>query len=145
MYISESRDLTLNRVNSTQSVRIRNLEGEVSRLLAENLELKEEIIRIHEETATELGTKALKQVETLKERLEEKLKDLGGVLQEFGEISVRPGRHGRALQQLSRPRDLGALARQRPLRLRVAVDDPVAEGRLPVIDEERRSSQDLSR
>ena len=61
-FIRQNREIA--RVNSTQSLRIRNLEAEISRLLAENIALREQAINSAQEAdrwrtsyrlATEVG------------------------------------------------------------------------------------------
>ena len=74
------------RVNSTQSIRIRNLESDVSRLLSENVSLREQIIKLHyeDEKSTELAV--FDGVKTVKGKLEAKLSELGVFIQELGNV-----------------------------------------------------------
>ena len=74
------------RVNSTQSIRIRNLESEVSRLLSENVSLREQIIKLHHEAETSTGLIVLESVNTVKGNLEVKLSELGKLVQELGNV-----------------------------------------------------------
>ena len=80
------RLIRLCRVNSTQSVRIRNLEGEVSRLLSENVSLREQVIKLHYEVENNPGRSGWDKVDGLKQQLETRLAELGGLLQELGDI-----------------------------------------------------------
>ncbi|KAI4261252.1 MAG: hypothetical protein L6R42_003542 [Xanthoria sp. 1 TBL-2021] len=70
-------------VNSTQSIRIRTLESEISRLLSENIALREEVIRLQFEIDNHVG---LGNISTVKARLEAKLLELGGLVQELGNV-----------------------------------------------------------
>ncbi len=74
------------RANSTQSVRIRNLECEVSRLLGENVSLREESIRLQHEVEKNTSKHVLEEVDTVKVKLEAKLSELGTLLRELGDV-----------------------------------------------------------
>lgn len=78
----------MKRVNSTQSVRIRNLEGDVSRLLSENLTLRERIISLHHEVEKRPGRAMLDGMSAVKGRLESKLTELGELVQELGAVTA---------------------------------------------------------
>lgn len=78
----------MKRVNSTQSVRIRNLEGDVSRLLSENLALRERIISLHHEVEKRPGRAMLDGISVVKGRLEAKLTELGELVQELGVVTT---------------------------------------------------------
>ena len=78
----------MKRVNSTQSVRIRNLEGDVSRLLSENLILRERIINLHHEVEKRPGRAMLDGISAVKGRLEAKLTELGELVQELGVVTT---------------------------------------------------------
>lgn len=71
------------RVNSTQSIRIRTLESEISRLLSENIALREEVIRLQFEIDNHVGSG---NISTVKARLDVKLLELGGLVQELGNV-----------------------------------------------------------
>lgn len=74
------------RVNSTQSIRIRNLESEVSRLLSENVSLREQIIKLRYEAEKSTELAAFDSVNTVKSELEAKLSELGALVQELGNV-----------------------------------------------------------
>ena len=81
------RDLTdLNRANSTQSLRIRNLENEISRLLAENIAFREQCIKLQYELDNDPGRGTLERVGNIRSRLEAKLTELGSMLEELGAV-----------------------------------------------------------
>ena len=77
------------RANSTQSLRIRNLESEVSRLLAENIAFREQCIKLQYELDNGPGRDAMEGVGNIKGRLEAKLTELGGLVQELGIVAER--------------------------------------------------------
>ena len=129
------------RVNSNQSVRIRNLETEVSKLLGENLELKEQAIKLQEGLDKHPTPVSWKEVKVLKQRLETKIRDFSGLLQELDDVHQRQGGQGKAKQNSYNTTSPGQLARQKPIRAKLAFIDAQAEDRLPPISEERRSSQ----
>ena len=74
------------RANSTQSLRIRNLESEVTRLLSENVSLREQVIKLHHEAEKVTGKAVLEGVDVVKLKLEAKLAELGGLVQELGNV-----------------------------------------------------------
>ncbi|KAL8671860.1 MAG: hypothetical protein Q9168_003650 [Polycauliona sp. 1 TL-2023] len=80
-FVRQNREIA--RVNSTQSIRIRTLESEISRLLSENIALREEVIRLQFEVDNSGG---LGSVITVKSQLEAKLRELGGLVQELGNV-----------------------------------------------------------
>ncbi|KAL8910158.1 MAG: hypothetical protein Q9171_004536 [Xanthocarpia ochracea] len=78
-FVRQNREIA--RVNSTQSIRIRSLESEISRLLSENIALREEVIRLQFEIDNN-GSSG--NFSTVKGRLETKLLELGALVQELG-------------------------------------------------------------
>lgn len=74
------------RANSTQSLRIRNLESEISRLLAENIAFREQCIKLQYELDNGPGGGAMEIVGEIRGRLEAKLTELGCLVQELGVI-----------------------------------------------------------
>ncbi|CAF9910231.1 MAG: hypothetical protein ALECFALPRED_006429 [Alectoria fallacina] len=81
-FVRQNREIA--RANSTQSLRIRNLESEVTRLLSENVSLREQIIKLHYEAEKTTGRAVLEGVKVVKGKLEAKLAELGGLVQELG-------------------------------------------------------------
>ena len=77
------------RINSTQSIRIRSLEVEISRLLAENLALREQVIKLQGEVERRSTRNTLHNVGLVKGKLETKLAELGNLVLELGEIQSR--------------------------------------------------------
>ena len=74
------------RANSTQSLRIRTLESEVTRLLSENVSLREQMIKIRYETEKSTGRAVLEYVDNMKGKFEAKLAELGGLVEELGNV-----------------------------------------------------------
>ena len=83
--------LTLRRANSTQSLHIRNLESEVSRLLSENVSLREQTIKLQYEIEKNNGQSIEDNVTSVKAKLEEKLAELGGLVKELGQVQKVTG------------------------------------------------------
>lgn len=84
-FIRQNREIA--RVNSTQSLRIRNLEAEISRLLAENIAIREQAINIAQESEKwRAACKATKEISNLKSRLEVKLQEVSNIVTELGEL-----------------------------------------------------------
>ncbi|KAG9695662.1 hypothetical protein KCU95_g11050, partial [Aureobasidium melanogenum] len=83
-FVRQNRELAKN--NSAQCLRIRALECEVSRLLAENLDLREDIVHLQaqlSETRPRLDNSALVSV---KDQLQAKLLEFGALVSELGQI-----------------------------------------------------------
>jgi hypothetical protein len=74
------------RINSTQCIRIRNLENEVSRLLAENLGLREQILRLQTEADSRSSQEVVDHVNAIKSNLEAKLLELGILVTKLGDV-----------------------------------------------------------
>ena len=80
----------LPRTNSTQSIRIRNLETEGSRLLAENLSLREQVIQLQAALENQSNRPSAENIDAVKDRLEAKIQELGSLVAELGQIQ-KPG------------------------------------------------------
>ncbi|KAI9835579.1 MAG: hypothetical protein M1819_002030 [Sarea resinae] len=93
-FVRQNREIA--RANSTQSLRIRNLESETSRLLAENISLREQIIKLQSELDNNnKNRRYFNHVEDVKDRLAGKMAELGFLVSELGE-----------LQKLHQPKDI---------------------------------------
>lgn len=86
-FIRQNRDIA--RANSTQSLRIRNLENETSRLLAENLVLREQILRLQSDLEADKAQQIVDNTRATKSQLEEKLAELSTLISGLG---VEPAR-----------------------------------------------------
>jgi hypothetical protein len=95
--------LTVNRTNSTQSVRIRNLENEGSRLLAENLSLREQVIQLQSALEQQSTGASVDNINAVRDKLEAKIQELGGLVAELGQIQ-NPERQRRCKSQTAATR-----------------------------------------
>ncbi|KAH0307566.1 hypothetical protein KCU71_g9074, partial [Aureobasidium melanogenum] len=85
-FVRQNRELAKN--NSAQCLRIRALECEVSRLLAENLDLREDIVHLQaqlSESRPRIDNSALVSV---KDQLQAKLLEFGALVSELGQIQI---------------------------------------------------------
>ena len=90
-FIRQNREIA--RVNSTQSLRIRNLEAEISRLLAENIALREQAIYSAQEAERWRSSQKLtKEVDILKDRFESKLLEVNALVTELGSLPEKVAR-----------------------------------------------------
>jgi len=95
-FIRQNREIA--RVNSNQSQRIRNLEIEISRVIAENATLRQEVIAAQAEAERWRQTRSMNdELLELKDRLEMKLKDVVALVGEITDVpekamSRRPSR-----------------------------------------------------
>ncbi|KAI8934081.1 hypothetical protein NX059_008844 [Plenodomus lindquistii] len=74
-FLRQNRELA--KTNSQQSIRIRSLENDCSRLLAENLALREQVLNLHNNIESR---PALDHIDAVKNELEAKLLELGGLV-----------------------------------------------------------------
>ncbi|KAI9055620.1 hypothetical protein LZ554_000564 [Drepanopeziza brunnea f. sp. 'monogermtubi'] len=86
-FMRQNRDIA--RANSTQSLRIRSLENEISRLLADNLGLRAEIIRLHGEIENGKAQLIMDHTGHVKSQLEAKILEIGALLSGLGEPSPK--------------------------------------------------------
>lgn len=90
-FVRQNREIA--RVNSIQSVRIRNLESEVSRLLVENVALREEAISANKELEKANGSPRFgDEISSVKGKLEAKLLELSGLVADLGSLPQK-GQH----------------------------------------------------
>ena len=78
------------RTNSAQSVRIRSLESEVSSILAENLELRERVIKLQSDLDLDLRpeTHLLDSLDPLQTEVQSKLVELGDLVKYLGKVHI---------------------------------------------------------
>jgi hypothetical protein len=81
----QNRDIA--RANSAQSLRIRNLENETSRLLAENLGLREQILQLQNELENGNAQRIADNTSIVKSQLEAKLLEIGALVTSLGGVS----------------------------------------------------------
>jgi hypothetical protein len=85
-FMRQNRDIA--RANSTQSLRIRNLENETSRLLAENLGLREQILRLQTELQNGRAQRVADHTSIVKSQLETKLLEISALVKGLGDESA---------------------------------------------------------
>lgn len=131
----QNRDIA--RANSTQSLRIRNLENETSRLLAENLDLREQILRLKSELDNGKAQRIVDQTGEIKSQLEAKLLEIGALIGSLGQEPA-PTKKSPKAGRISRT-SLGQSPDQRNWKNMVTLSEAVAgqEGRLPPILENK--------
>lgn len=127
------------RANSTQSVRIRNLECEISRLLGENASLREQVIKLHYEAEKSASKSVLENVDTVKSKLEAKLSELGALVKDLGFIKKsaenQHAQRRKSVNMSSPKRSPDRRIWKNTLTLSEAVGG--ADGRLPPIMEDK--------
>ncbi|RAR14810.1 shugoshin family protein [Stemphylium lycopersici] len=102
-FLRQNRELA--KTNSTQSIRIRSLENDCSRLLAENLALREQVLNLHN---TVESRPAFDHIDAVKLQLETKIQELGGLV--AGLAQMKNGREkdtGRRKSQMLAKRRSG--------------------------------------
>ncbi|KAF2273207.1 uncharacterized protein EI97DRAFT_384069 [Westerdykella ornata] len=83
-YLRQNRELA--KINSQQSIRIRNLENEGSRLLAENLSLREQVLQLQNTLEARSNRPSIEDIGDVKSRLETKLAEFGNLVAELGQL-----------------------------------------------------------
>ena len=98
------------RSNSTQSLRIRDLESEVSRLLAENLNLREAVVSLEHQVQkreVEGQQQVVDHVEDITRRLNAKMQEFGGLVTELRGVRSESVMHVRKEKRaIRRERDV---------------------------------------
>lgn len=77
-FMRQNRDIA--RANSAQSLRIRNLENETSRLLADNLGLREQVLRLQLELDDGKARRIADSTSIIKAQLEVKMLEIGALI-----------------------------------------------------------------
>lgn len=89
------------RINSIQSLRIRNLESEISHLLSENVSLRERVISLGQELERLDEAKSFRDgVHSVKSKLDAKLAELGSLVADLG---VMPHKCGNPCNPKAKP------------------------------------------
>lgn len=133
-FLRQNRDIA--RANSTQSLRIRNLENETSRLLAENLSLREQIIQLQSQLENGKLQRIANQAGNIKLQLESKLLEIGALITGLGdEAPKKKSPQGGKITSASPSRSPD----QRNWKNMCTLSEAVAgqEGRLPPIPENK--------
>jgi hypothetical protein len=90
------------RTNSQQSIRIRSLENDCSRLLAENLSLREQVLHLQNTLELQPSRPSFKNIDAVKAKLEAKMMELGGLVAELGQMKKTEDRPRRKSQLATR-------------------------------------------
>ena len=140
-FIRQNREIA--RVNSTQSLRIRNLETEISRLLGENISLREQAINSAQEAERWRSSHNLiKEVVHLKDKLESRLSEVSALVTELGSLPEKAGRrssHRRrsGIPEPVRSPDEKDWKNRQTIGGVIAGERELQEGRLPPIHEDK--------
>ncbi|KAI9701492.1 MAG: hypothetical protein M1836_001548 [Candelina mexicana] len=86
-FVRQNRDLA--KSNSVQSLRIRTLEAETSRLLSDNISLRAQLIKLQTEVDTQRTQYMVDQVGVVKGKLEQKVRELSSFVLELGAVQDR--------------------------------------------------------
>ncbi|KAG0634543.1 hypothetical protein HOY80DRAFT_1059790 [Tuber brumale] len=133
-FLRQNREIA--RVNSTQSVRIRNLEDETTRLLTENIELREQVIKLQASLdRREKARVVVESVEATKKKLEEKVVELDEIVKGLGQAITTSPEGKSAVRQ---PRAHIASHHQRIWKSQLTLGE-MHDGQLPAIHEDARS------
>ncbi|KAJ4986473.1 shugoshin c terminal domain-containing protein [Stagonosporopsis vannaccii] len=100
-FLRQNRELA--KTNSQQSMRIRVLESDCSRLLAENLALRERAMHLQHTVDKQANTPSFETIDVVRSQLEAKMQELGSLVASLGQP-----------KQLERRRRSQQLARHRP-------------------------------
>lgn len=134
-FIRQNREIA--RINTNQSIRIRNLETEISRLLAENIAIREEAIHAKADAERwKAAHRFNKEVGNLKKQLEEKLSEVNALVGELGALPEKAAR--RSSQRRRKDGFVSELVKttgERETRHRQTLLEQ--EGRLPAILEDK--------
>jgi hypothetical protein len=86
------QNLMHRRINSNQSIRIRSLENDCSRLLAENLSLREQVLQLQNTLESHSSRPSFENIDAVKSQLEAKMLELGGLVAELGQLKKEDAR-----------------------------------------------------
>jgi hypothetical protein len=123
-FLRQNRELA--KTNSTQSIRIRSLENDCHRLLAENLALREQVLSLHN---TIESRPAFDHIDAVKSQLEAKIQELGGLV--AGLAQMKNENKGRRKSHATAKRKSGE---ERQWRSGLGLQE-VENGMLPTITE----------
>lgn len=79
-------ELMRQRTNSQQSIRIRSLENDCSRLLSDNLSLREQVLQLQNTLESQQLRPSFENIDAVKAKLEAKMMELGGLVAELGNM-----------------------------------------------------------
>lgn len=125
-YIRQNKDIT--RINASQAVRIHNFENEVSRLLAENLELRGQIIS--QDARPQRNKDMIDHVGEVRLQLEQKLREITDMVHKLD----KPARPRRTSISTRVPKASARTPEERAALMEALSNQ---EGRLPGIPENK--------
>ncbi|KIW63182.1 hypothetical protein PV04_10048 [Phialophora macrospora] len=140
-FIRQNREIA--RANSTQSQRIRNLETEISRLVADNISLREQAIAAQAEAERwRAASNINREILDLRDRLQKKMEEVGELVEEMGRIPEKMARKGRRKSRLANVGQRLSSATEEEWRHRLSMREAATEGelndgRLPAIREDK--------
>ena len=140
-FTRQNRDLA--RTNSAQSQRIRNLETEISRLLADNISFREAAIAAQKEAERCRSTYYIEEaVREVRDKLQRKLDAVAGLMEELGSLPDRARRKERDERRRSGVIDLNPIRspNEKDWRNRQTLAGVLGQedGRLPAILEDKQ-------
>lgn len=133
-FIRQNRELA--KCNSSQSLRIRGLEIEVSRLLQTNLELREELLRARNAEQDARRQSNTEGVRGFKEEMMAKLKELSGIVE-----GIEEAKEEKADDTLAQEERRMSVLSQMEFRERQPLADLMRECQMPTIDEDKTLSR----
>lgn len=138
-FLRQNRDIA--RQNSTQGLKIRQLEFEVQRLLSENLEMRSQIYRLEHEAQESRARRVADHAFEIKARMEAQMAEWSEMLNSLGTEPPKKRRMSPATRAIARPRQSMSDSMARPRKSkearREAEDIAEREGRLPPIFESK--------
>jgi hypothetical protein len=129
-FIRQNRELAKN--NSTQSLRIRSLEIEVSRLLQTNLELREELLRARNSEHDARRQSTTDGVRGFKEEMMAKLRELSGIVE-----GIEEDKQQRVDESQEREERRMSVLSQMEFRERQPLAELMRDCQMPTIDEDK--------
>jgi len=129
-FIRQNRELAKN--NSTQSLRIRSLEIEVSRLLQTNLELREELLRARNFEHDARRQSTTEGVRSFKEEMMAKLRELSGIVE-----GIEEDKQQRVNDLQEREERRMSVLSQMEFRERQPLAELMRDCQMPTIDEDK--------
>jgi hypothetical protein len=129
-FIRQNRELAKN--NSTQSLRIRSLEIEVSRLLQTNLELREELLRARNSEHDARRQSTTEGVRGFKEEMMAKLRELSGIVE-----GIEEDKQQRVNESQDREERRMSVLSQMEFRERQPLAELMRDCQMPTIDEDK--------
>ena len=129
-FIRQNRELAKN--NSSQSLRIRSLEIEVSRLLQTNLELREELLRARNAEHDARRQRNKEGVRGFKEEMMAKLRELSGIVE-----GIEEPREEKVDETAAREERRMSVLSQMEFRERQSLAELMRDCQMPTIDENK--------